>query len=305
MTLKDLEYFITIVKEGSITRAAAKLYVAQPALSQYLQKIEKEMGVGLVVRNSTGVGLTSEGECFLEFAQRVLQERVELDKKIRDVENAENGTIRLGCTGTQATYVLPHILPEFQSKHPGIDIILVEAQSDEIETKLLRNEVDIGILHPPIRNEGKLDYFEISSDDLIVVPRAVSPYQNFVYYKEGCTEPYLDMNFFLEEPVILTLPLQRSRMVCDQIFANAGIVPKIKQVCRNIITLNALAEVDYASVLIPRKQLSQELESRDFFRIDESVAVPYPFVMATAKDCYLPIAVRQLREEFERKKYTF
>lgn len=305
MTLKDLEYFIAIANEGSITRAAAKLYMAQPALSQCLQKIEKEMGVGLVVRNSTGVGLTSEGECFLEFAQQVLQERAELTKKIRDVENAENGTIRLGFTGTQATYVLPYILPEFQAKHPGITITLVEALSDEIETKLLRNEVDIGILHPPISNAAKLDFFEISTDEMMVVPRTVSAYQDFVYYKEGCDEPYLNLDFFLQEPVILTLPAQRSRMVCDQIFANAGIVPKIQQICRNIITLNALAEVDYASVLIPRKQLSREMQTRDCFRIDESVAVPYPFVVATAKDAYHPIAVRHLREEFARKKYTF
>ena len=205
MTLKDLEYFTVIAREGSITRAASKLFIAQPALSQCLQKIEKELGVGLVVRNSTGVELTSEGMCFLEFAQKVLLERTELDKKIKDVENAENGTIRLGFTGTQATYVLPYILPEFQAKHPGITITLVEALSDEIETKLLRNEVDIGILHPPIRNTSKLDSFEISTDEMMVVPRTISPYQEFIYYKDGCNDPYLNLNFFLEEPVILPL----------------------------------------------------------------------------------------------------
>ena len=305
MTLKDLEYFIAISKAKSITRAAAKLYVAQPALSQCLQKIEKELGVGLVVRNSSGVALTREGACFLEFAQKVLQDRSELTKKIQDVENAENGEIRLGFTGTQATYVLPYILPEFQAIHPGVTITLVEAHSDEIETKLLHNEVDIGILHPPILNISKLNFFEISTDDIVVLPRKASAYQDFIYYKDGCSDPYLDLNFFRKEPVILTLPSQRSRMVCDQIFANAGIVPKVQQVCRSIITLNALAEVDYASVLVPRKQLSRETQSRDFFRIDESIAVPYTFVVATTKDTYLPIAVRNLVEEFMKKKYTF
>ena len=150
MTLKDLEYFTAIARERSITRAAASLYVAQPALSQCLQKIEKETGVELVIRSSSGVVLTSEGQCFLEFAERVLQERLVLSQKIRDVENAENGEIRLGFTGTQATYVLPYILPDFQAKHPGITITLVEANSPDIEEKLLRHEVDIGILHPPI-----------------------------------------------------------------------------------------------------------------------------------------------------------
>ncbi len=304
MTLKDLEYFIVIARERSITRAAAKLFVAQPALSQCLQKIEKEIGVSLLVRSNSGVVLTGEGSCFLIFAQQVLQERVELNKRIQDVNNAENGEIRLGFTGTQATYVLPYILPEFQAKHPGITITLIEAHSDEIEQKLLNNEVDIGILHPPVIHE-KLDYFEFSTDDMMVVPRTVSPYRDYVYYKSGCDEPYLNLDFFLEEPIILTLPTQRSRMVCDQIFANAGIVPKVHQVCRSIVTLNALAQVDYASVVVPRKQFSKEMSNRAVFRIDESVAVPYTFVVATAKDTYQSIAVQHLRREFVRKQYTF
>jgi len=304
MTLKDLEYFTAIARERSITRAAASLYVAQPALSQCLQKIEKETGVELVIRSSSGVVLTSEGQCFLEFAERVLQERLVLSQKIRDVENAENGEIRLGFTGTQATYVLPYILPDFQAKHPGITITLVEANSPDIEEKLLRHEVDIGILHPPILHE-ELDYFEVSTDDMVIIPRTVSHYRDHVYYKEGCDEPYLSLDFFREEPIVLTLPEQRSRMVCNQIFANAGIVPKVHQVCRSIVTLNALAQVDYSSVISPRKQLSTALRNRGYFKIDESVAVPYTFVVATLKNAYQPIAVRHLKAEFEAKQYTF
>ena len=304
MTLKDLEYFIAIARERSITRAAASLYVAQPALSQCLQKIEKEMGVELVVRSSSGVALTSEGECFLEFAERVLQERLILGQKIRDVENADNGEVRLGFTGTQATFVLPYILPEFQAKHPGITITLVEAFSADIEEKLLNHEVDIGILHPPILHE-ELECFEVSQDEMVVIPRAVSSYRDFVYYKDGCDEPYIDLEFFRDESIVLTPPEQRSRKVCNQIFANAGIVPKVSQICRSIVTLNALAEVDYTSILSPRKQLSPALLERGYYRIDEALSVPYTFVVATVKDAYQSIAVRHLKEEFKRKQYQF
>lgn len=304
MTLKDLEYFTAIAREHSITRAAASLYIAQPALSQCLQKIEKEIGAELVIRNSSGVVLTSEGEYFLEFANRVLQERLQLEQKITDVENAENGAIRLGFTGTQATYVLPYILPEFQAKYPGVSITLVEANSPDIEEKLLSHEVDIGILHPPIIHD-ELDCFEFSTDDMVIIPRSNCPYQKHIYYKDGCDEPYLSLDLFRDEPIVLTLPDQRSRMVCNQIFANAGIVPKVSQVCRSIITLNALAQVDYASIISPRKQLSTALRKRGFYKIDESVAVPYTFVVATVKNSYQSIAVRHLKAEFEAKQYTF
>lgn len=304
MTLKDLEYFVAIAKEKSITRAAANLFVAQPALSQCIQKLEKELGIALFVRSSSGVLLTSEGQCFLEFAQGVLQERSDLNRKIQDVENAENGEIRLGFTGTQATYVLPYILPDFQMKHPGVRITLVEATSDEIEQKLTRREVDIGILHLPVLRD-ELDYFELNADNMVVIPREMSNYQDYVYYKEGSDEPYINLEFLREEPLVLTQPWQRSRMVTDQILTNAGILPKIQQISRNLSTLDALAQVNYGTVIMPEKQLSRGLQGRTHLHIEENFAVPYAFVVATLKNAYLPIAVRYMRQEFMDKRYTF
>lgn len=225
MTLKDLDYFVAIAQQGSITRAAAQLFVAQPALSQCVQKLEKETGIELLVRNNTGVALTSEGRCFLEFAQRVLHEKAQLGKRIQDVENAENGEIRLGFTGTQATYVLPYILPDFQAKHPGVSITLIEATSDQIEQKLTRHEVDIGILHLPVVRE-ELDYFEFSKDDMVVIPRRTSAYRDFIFQKEGEGLPYIHANFFREEPLILTLPGQRSRMSATRSLPMPELFPK-------------------------------------------------------------------------------
>lgn len=304
MTLKDLEYFVAIAKEKSITRAAANLFVAQPALSQCIQKLEKELGIALFLRSSSGVLLTSEGRCFLEFAQGVLQERADLNRKIQDVENAENGEIRLGFTGTQATYVLPYILPDFQNKHPSVRITLVEATSDEIEQKLTHKEVDIGILHLPVLRD-ELDYFEINADNMVVIPREMSNYQDYVYYKDGSENPYINLEFLREEPLVLTQPWQRSRMVTDQILTNAGIQPKIQQISRNLSTLDALAQVNFGTVIMPEKQLSRGLQGRKRFRIEENIAVSYAFVVATLKNAYLPIAVRNMRQKFMDKRYTF
>ena len=248
--------------------------------------------------------LTNEGQCFFEFAQNVLREKAQLKQKLRDVDNAENGEIRLGFTGTQATYVLPYILPDFQAKHPGITITLIEATSDQIEQKLTRHEVDIGILHLPVLR-GELDYFEFSKDDMIVIPRRNSNYKDFEFQKPDSEQPYIDLDFFRREPIILTLPGQRSRMVCDQILANAGIVPKICQISRNLSTLDALSQVDYASVIMPRKQISLALQQRESFLIDEKFALPYSFVLATLKNAYLSVAVQHLQKEFLDKQYTF
>ena len=150
MTFNDLRYIVVIAEENSITKAADKLYMTQPALSQYLKKVEKELGVLIFERTTTGVRPTAEGVQFLAFAKNVLNQEQDMKKQLQNLRGGDVGEVRLGFTGTQATYVLPHILPDFHLKYPGIEITLVEGSSDDIENKLLKNQVDIGFLHPPI-----------------------------------------------------------------------------------------------------------------------------------------------------------
>lgn len=303
MTLRDMMYMTVIDEEKSITKASAKLYVAQPALSQCVQKVEKELGNAVFVRNSNGVVLTAEGECFIEFAKKTLREQKKFEKKIIDLKNADSGKVHLGFTGTQATYVLPYVLPPFKERYPAIEIVLVEAASDEIEDKLVRDEIEVGILHPPIH--GELDAFEISRDDLVIVPRSNSRFQPYIYYREDDTEPYLNIDFLRDEPLVLTNPNQRSRMICEQIFKKANLKPHIRQVTKSINTVDALAQVNYATALIPSKQVSEKLKRRGCYKIDPEYNVPYSFYAATRKDAYLSTAARKLLEFLDEIKETF
>lgn len=303
MTLRDMMYMTVIAEEKSITKASAKLYVAQPALSQCVQKVEKELGNAVFVRNSNGVVLTAEGECFIEFAEKTLREQKKFEKKIIDLKNADTGKVHLGFTGTQATYVLPYVLPPFKERYPSIEIVLVEAASDEIEDKLVRDEIEVGILHPPIH--GELDAFEISRDDLVIVPRSNSRFQPYIYYREDDTEPYLNIDFLRDEPLVLTNPNQRSRMICEQIFKKANLKPHIRQVTKSINTVDALAQVNYATALIPSKQVSEKLKRRGCYKIDPEYNVPYSFYAATRKDAYLSTAARKLLEFLDEIKETF
>lgn len=296
-------YMTVIAEEKSITKASAKLYVAQPALSQCVQKVEKELGNAVFVRNSNGVVLTAEGECFIEFAKKTLREQKKFEKKIIDLKNADSGKVHLGFTGTQATYVLPYVLPPFKERYPAIEIVLVEAASDEIEDKLVRDEIEVGILHPPIH--GELDAFEISRDDLVIVPRSNSRFQPYIYYREDDTEPYLNIDFLRDEPLVLTNPNQRSRMICEQIFKKANLKPHIRQVTKSINTVDALAQVNYATALIPSKQVSEKLKRRGCYKIDPEYNVPYSFYAATRKDAYLSTAARKLLEFLDEIKETF
>lgn len=305
MTLKDMQYISRIAAEKNMTKAAAKLFVAQPALSQCVQKVEKELGMSVFVRTASGVSLTPEGRRFLEFVNRTLYEEQQMKKEIEDIAHAERGEVKLGFTGSQAAHVLPHFLPSFREQYPYIDIILEEAASDRIEEMLAAGEIDVGILHPPILTSG-LESFELIRDRMVIVPRSDSDYRKFVYRDKevgsGLERAYLDIRFLETEPVALTQSRQRSRMVTEQIFAKAGIIPRIKQVSRNLSTLDALAQADYATVILPEKQISVALKDREYFLIGERYGAPFSFRVALLQGSYVSLAAQKmlqfLREEF-------
>lgn len=304
MTLRDIHCVWTIAEEHSITKAAAKLFIAQPALSQCVQKVERELGVPLFIRNSAGVSPTAEGQCFLQFARKVLLEERNFQTQLEDLNRVDAGEINLGITGTQATYVLPNFLPKFKTRYPNIKINLIEAQSDKIEDEMLAGNVEVGILHPPFTKDN-LDYFDISEDHMVIVPRSNSRFQQHIYYKEGGHVPYLDIEFLKDEPILVTQPWQRSRKIVDMILTNAGIIPQIHQVARSISTLDALVQVDYATAILPEKQMSDMARRRPHFRIDERYDVPYSFSVATMKGSYQSKATEKLIELLKQIAHTF
>lgn len=304
MTIRDLEYAMIVAEEKSISKAAVRLFVAQPALSQCLQKLERELGTHLFIRSNQGVEPTEEGKCFLEFSKTTLREYDDLQKKILDLKHDEHGTVRLGLTGTQATYVLPYFLPAFKEKFPKINIVLVEGHSNDIEQKILAGECEVGILHPPIMAAG-LSSFELSHDEMVVIPRRGSRYHQHIFYKDGDDTPYIHMEFLGNEPLILTSSNQRSRLICDQIFAKAGIIPVVKQITNHLSTLDALGQVDYATVILPWKQVSEPLKRKGCFRIDPEFSVPYTFHVAVAADRYLSKPAERLFHFLEERKGTF
>ncbi len=304
MNIRDMEYIVAVVDHGSITAAAKSLFITQPSLTQCVQRVERELGGRIFTRGQNGVALTDEGVCFADYARDVLRGKQAYERRLMDVRDLRQGNIVLGFTGAQAPLVIPYVLPVFQERYPGIAVTLYEGPSGQIEKRLLDRKVDIGILHPPVLSAG-LEYFELSRDRMVALPRSGSGYEKYVFYKEGESRPYLDLEFFRGEKIALTTSAQRSRMVCDRIFANAGIVPDISMQTSNISTLDTMARIGYASTLLPEKQLSKENARRGFFLIDERFAVPYSFVAAVPKEAYISAAVRRFRDVLRELRHTF
>lgn len=142
MELRQLRYLVAVAQQGHFTRAAATLHIAQSALSSQIQRLERELGAELLVRDRRGVRPTTAGELVLARAQRVL---AEIDGALADVQQLEGllrGRVHVGAMPLLQALDLPELLAAFHDRHPGIDVRLQEGTADDMFALLLRDALD-------------------------------------------------------------------------------------------------------------------------------------------------------------------
>jgi DNA-binding transcriptional LysR family regulator len=146
-----LEYFVAVAEERQITRAARKLCIAQPALSQAIAQLEAHVGVRLVERHARGVTLTPAGESFLERARLAVAAERDAFETARSLARRQAGTIEFGFLGTPPGLDSPAPLSAFAQHHPAIDVRYRELTFPSASTSSWLAEVDVAVCHlPPV-----------------------------------------------------------------------------------------------------------------------------------------------------------
>ena len=159
MELRHLRYFVAIAEEGSFTRAAERLWIAQPGLSTQIRRLENELGVQLFERHTRGVSLTDAGELFLERARTVLAAAEEARCTGRDLGAGLVGSVRLGiATGAQWRLV-PSLLRQFGRERPEVEVTVVESYGGTLVRDLRDGRLDVIIApsafaSPELRRSG-------------------------------------------------------------------------------------------------------------------------------------------------------
>src|SRR5262245_56066603 len=148
-SLDALLAFAALADDLHFTRAAARLHVAQPALTKRIQLLERAMGVRLFVRTRRSVRLTSDGEVLLDKARHVLRAAEDLAATAERLSAGELGRLRIGFTPSAPHHVLPSLMQAFRRQHPAISCALAEASSEDQIRQILEGDLDVGILRPP------------------------------------------------------------------------------------------------------------------------------------------------------------
>jgi DNA-binding transcriptional LysR family regulator len=143
MEIRQLRYFISVAEHLNFTEAARQLFVAQPAVSQQIKSLEKEIGITLFVRDKHSVNLTPAGKVFLNDAIEMLNRSEDAIKRAKKAEIGEVGELKIGFLNAPVKKFLPDLVKKFRRKYPQVQISLNHYQTGQIAEKLRDDQVDI------------------------------------------------------------------------------------------------------------------------------------------------------------------
>jgi DNA-binding transcriptional LysR family regulator len=286
MDFRQLQYMLMVAEEKSFSKAAQKLYIAQPSLSQFIQKLEKQLGVELFDRTNNPITLTYAGELYIETAKKILDLKDQLHQQMEDIADLKKGCLKIGVAPFRSTYVIPKILPLFHDRFPGIEVILYEGTSTELEDFALKGTTDISLMMIPVPEES-LSYVAISKEEILL---ALPP--NHWLSKTAAGK--ISLAALKDEPFVLLKQNQKLHHIAMDLCKQAGFKPKVILESENIETAHALVTAGMGISFIPDTlPLSSTFSKQPKYFSIEEFSTTREMVVAYRKGRYLSRAANE------------
>ncbi len=246
MNFNKLRYIITVAEEQSITKAAKKLYISQPSLSQCIRSIEEQIGTELFVRGKTNTTLTSAGEIYLEWAKLTLESARQLDNKLAEIRSGSSRQLDIGISWQRGAALLPEAIDRFYHEVPGCNIRIHECINLEMQEALARDELDVAISLP---NPDAAHYVSetlfqerllLAASDELLIPCT-----------EGNPFPYVDKDVVIGKPIIILQENQYLGQVLRRLLVELNYSPTKSTECYNLETAHRLVSKNVGVSLLP------------------------------------------------------
>lgn len=199
MDLKQLHYFTEIIRQGNISKAAEVLHMAQPPLSQALQKLEAELQTTLIERYRSKWSVTESGKYLFEQAEQLQIQVKHIKDHIYAIENGESGTLTIGVS-TACTQLCVPLIASYKKQFPKVFLNIIQDDSDQLEEMLRRDEIDFAVMIKPLYDENyvithlkKEPLMALISQDWIPAKQStvtMQELQRFPFIKMGKMEGY-------------------------------------------------------------------------------------------------------------------
>lgn len=225
MTDKELSYILAIAEERNVTRAAERLHLAQPSLTQTLRKIEEGLGCALFVRRKYGLDPTEAGKLYIEMARDILLRMQTFADDLSKLKNPLSGRLSIGASWYNTLLFLADIIPEVNRRFPMVELTLTEKGSNDLMTLFSEHALDLCLVHeyPKAHARGRRKLSkEMNRKKLIDEPFCVVAHRKFGLDSLACNGQ-IDLEKLKTCPFISFNPNQRIRKITDAAFEQAGV----------------------------------------------------------------------------------
>ncbi|MBU9454371.1 LysR substrate-binding domain-containing protein [Burkholderia multivorans] len=246
--LRQWRYFVTVADERHFGRAAERLSITQPPLSQAIRALEDALGVALFARTKRSVALTAVGTALLPDVRRLLAAADALPPLARRLARGEAGSLALAFVSTADYGLLPSLLRAFGARYPQVRLQLAEATSDVQIDELVAGRIDAGLVIPPVppRHAAGLSYLPVVREPLVVAMPA------------GASDAPEDAPVHLAEIAALPLVIFPRRLapgfydIITGCYGAAGAIPRIGQEAIQMQTIVSLVSAGMGVALVPQ-----------------------------------------------------
>lgn len=302
MNDRELLYIKTIADTKSISKAAEELFIAQPSLSQSLQRIERELGTHLFIREPRGMKLTYAGEKYYLMAKEILDIYSDFKSEITHINELKAGRLVIGIARYMGMNILPNVLPDFNKNYPNIEIIIREENTRVLENLVLGGNVDFALTHVHKKEMNEKINYEILKKDefLLVTPKSYLMNSDKIKVKDG--KSYVDLRDLEGEKFILLDINKGIRKVQDRTIKSYGINPEVVFTTKNFETAKRLAANGMGITIIPKDYLNifSQDKSYDSFNLSGTEENIWYTAILTIPDIYKSQATKVFIDEVKR-----
>ncbi|MDD1515899.1 LysR family transcriptional regulator [Priestia megaterium] len=289
MDIKQLIYFWTIAEEGNISKAAERLHMAQPPLSQQLKLLEEELGVILFERNTRRMKITDAGQLLQSRAQQIIELMEKTSKELNDLKEGSQGVLSIGTISSAGETLVPIVVQDFHKAYPGVDFRIKESSTFEILELVKRGVVEVGVIRTPFNLET-FDYISLPEEPMMA----------------AAMDSLLDMNktsMSLDE--LKGKPLlfhNRYANNIEEACRKSGFEPKVKCRIDDTRTMLNWASSGMGIALIPRDMMTLIPDSNLRFIEIKDQTLATKIIIIWKKNHYLSTPARHFLEFFKSKK---
>lgn len=298
MELRHLRYFVTVAEEGNFTRAALRLHMQQPPLSQQIRTLEEELGFALFLRHPKGVDLSPAGKIYLQEARSILDKVKRAGLRAALTASGMEGLVSVGFTSSAVAHpLIPQLLHTHREQRPRVDIRFSEGNAATLTTAVANGRIDLAFLRMPVERPPGLLFHRLLNETMLLVLPAWHALLAPLAGQEQM--PEIELAALRDEKFILVRKPGAPGMYAALIDAcqAAGYAPRIAAEVDNMLTNISLVAAGVGISVAPASMVGFHAHAVRYCRIaDNAAGLHAPLTLVVREDNLMPVVAHFIDE---------